>query len=194
MDLRRDPVLQHWVLCCAPDGSTLRQAVTRTSDQLAIDASDIVRDGAQTLRVISPGKKPVVMLVHRPDEVARNVGGDRQRELRHALGALEEDPAQLDTLLKLTEKVIFDSDDVVSSQPAVRRKAESPRDEAPEAGPESLAVDAAGRRAVRKKRRMASGDILVLLDALMSRLGEGLLAPRPVPKLGPFEIAHKSAT
>ena len=26
---------------------------------------------------------------------------------------------------------------------------------------------------------MASGDILVLLDALMSRLGEGLLAPTP---------------
>ena len=169
----------------AADGSTLGQAVTRTSDQLAIDASDIVRDGAQTLRVIDPGKKPVVVLVHRPDEVARNVGGDRQRELRQALGALEEDPTQLDTLLKLTEKVIFDSDDVVISQPAIRRKAESSRDEAPEAGPESLAVNAAGRRAVRKKRRLASGDILVLLDALMSRLGEGLLAPtpsRPMPE------------
>jgi hypothetical protein len=38
-------------------------------------------------------------------------------------------------------------------------------------------VDAAGRRAAKKKRRLASGDILVLLDALMYRLGEGLSTP-----------------
>jgi hypothetical protein len=161
----------------AADGSALGQAVTRTGNQLAIDASDSVRDGAQTLRGLGPGKKPVVVLVHRPDEVARNIGGDRQRELRQALGALEEDPAQLDTLLKLTEKVIFDSDDIVSPEPAIRRKADKSGEDAAEPGPESLAVDAAGRRAGRKKRRLASGDILVLLDALMYRLGEGLSTP-----------------
>ena len=162
----------------AADGSLLGQAVTRASDQSVIDASDTVRDGAQTLRGLGTGRRPVVVLIHRPDEIARNVGGDRQRELRKALGALEEDPAQLDTLLKLTEKVIFDSDDVVRSEPALRRKAESTGEEAPEPGPESLAVDAAGRRgAGRKKRRLASGDILVLLDALMYRLGEGLSGP-----------------
>ena len=160
----------------AADGSLLGQAVTGSRDQSVIDASTAVRDGAQTLRGIWQGKKPVVVMVHRPDEVARNVGGNRQRELRQALGALDEDPAQLDTLLKLTEKVIFDSDDVVNSEPAIRRKAESD-DDAPKPGPESLAVDAVGRRAGRKKRRLASGDILVLLDALMYRLGEGLAGP-----------------
>lgn len=161
----------------AADGSLLGQAVTGVDDQLVIDASAAVRDVAQTLRGVGQGKKPVVVLVHRPDEVAKNVGGDRQRELRRALGALDEDPAQLDTLLKLTEKVIFDSDDVLSPEPAIRRKAESGRDDAPKPGPESLAVDAVGRRAGRKKRRLASGDILVLLDALMYRLGEGLSGP-----------------
>jgi hypothetical protein len=161
----------------AADGSSLGHAVTGVNDQLVIDASAAVRDGAQTLRGVGQGKKPVVVLVHRPDEVAKNVGGDRQRELRRALGALDEDPAQLDTLLKLTEKVIFDSDDVVSPEPAIRRKAESSHDDAPKPGPESLAVDAVGRRAGRKKRRLASGDILVLLDALMYRLGEGLSGP-----------------
>jgi hypothetical protein len=158
----------------AADGSLLGQAATGVDDQSVIDASTAVRDGAQTLRGVGQGKKPVVVLVHRPDEVAKNVGGDRQRELRRALGALDEDPAQLDTLLKLTEKVIFDSDDVVSPEPAIRRKAEPGRDDAPKPGPESLAVDAVGRRAGRKKRRLANGDILVLLDALMYRLGEGL--------------------
>ena len=161
----------------AADGSLLGQAVTGSDDQSVIDASAAVRDGAQTLRGTGQRKKPVVVLVHRPDEVARNVGGDRQRELRQALGALDEDPAQLDTLLKLTEKVIFDSDDVVSSQTAIRRKAESTSDDGPRPGPESLALDAVGRHAGRKKRRLASGDILVLLEALIDRLGEGLSGP-----------------
>jgi len=161
----------------ATDGSLLGQVMTGTDDQSVINASPAVRDGAQTLRGVGQGKKPVVVLVHRPDEVAKNTGGDRQRELRQALGALDEDPAQLETLLNLTQKVIFDSDDVVSPEPAIRRKAEHARDEVPKPGPESLAVDAVGRRAARKKKRLASGDILVLLDALMHRLGEGLLEP-----------------
>src|SRR5207249_1610464 len=124
---------------------------------------------------ISTGKRSVTVLVHRPDEVSRNVGSDRQRELRKALGALEEDPTQLDTLVKLAEKVIFDSDDIVSTESLpVRRKAEPSSEQSETSGPESLAVDAKGRRGGRKKRRLASGDILVLLDALMYRLGEGL--------------------
>jgi hypothetical protein len=161
----------------AANGTTLGRATTGGTDPLDIDASEAVRETAQTLRGFTATKQPVVVLVHRPDDIARNVGGDRQRELRQALGALEDDPAQLDTLLKLTEKVIFDSDDIITPEPAIRAKANTNREETPEAGPESLAVDAAGRRATRKKRRLASGDILVLLDALMYRLGEGLSTP-----------------
>ena len=115
--------------------------------------------------------------MHRPDEVGRHVGGNRQHELRKALGALEEDPSQLDTLLTLTQKVIFDSDDVVMPEPPIPKRPESAVKQSDGAGPESLAVDAAGRRAGRKRRRLASGDILVLLDALMYRLGEGTRGP-----------------
>ena len=169
----------------AADGSPLGQAATRVDDQLVVEAPEGVRDGAQTLRGFGPGKKPIVVLVHRPDEIARNVGGDRQRELRRALGALEEDPGQLDTLLKLTEKVIFDSDDIVSPEPVTtRRKVDTSGDEALESGPESLAVDAVGRRASRKKKQLASGDILVLLNALMYKLGEGLSTPTAVRPTG----------
>ena len=162
----------------AADGSAVGKAATHVDDWLALEAPEAVRNGAQTLRGFGPGERPVLVLVHRPDEIDKNLGDDRRRELRRALGALEEDPAQLETLLKLTEKVIFDSDDIVSTEPAsLRRKAGTSGDEAPESGPESLAVDAVGRRASRKKKRLASGDILVLLDALMYRLGQGLSIP-----------------
>jgi len=158
-----------------PDGTALGQAVTSNEDGGVIVAPVEVRDAAQILRGVRTQKTPVTLLVHRPEEVARNVGGDRQRELRRALGALEEDPAQLDTLLKLTEKVIFDSDDVINDASPIPRKRQ-PVSEQPDksTGPESLAVEAAGPRSGRKKKSLASGDILVLLDALMYRLGEGL--------------------
>jgi hypothetical protein len=158
----------------AADGSALGPAATDAEDQSLVIAPASVRDDAQILRGVRAGNRPVFILVHRPEEVARNVGGDRQRELRRALGALEEDPTQLDTLLKLTEKVIFDSDDVVSADVPIRRKTESSSEKSLSSGPESLAVDAVGRRTSIKKKRIASGDILVLLDALMYRLGLGL--------------------
>ncbi len=166
----------------AADGTPLGQTTTRPSDFTIVEAPAEIRDRVQALRGLGPGKKSVVVLIHQPDEVAKNIGGNRQRELRQALGALEEDPSQLDTLLKLTEKVIFESDDIVRAEPPMRAKAGTSHREADDTGPESFAVNAAGRRAARKKKRLASGDILVLLDALMYRLGEGLsgpAAPRP---------------
>jgi len=163
-------------------GSILGLAKTRVNDPTVVEAPAEICDRAQTLRGLGPEKKLIVVLVHRPDEVAKNVGGDRQRELRQALGALEENPAQLETLLKLTEKVIFESENIVRDEPPARARGGTRDREAADIGPESFAVNAAGRRASRKKRRLASGDILVLLDALIYRLGEGLsnpAAPRP---------------
>ena len=65
-----------------------------------IDMPSALSEGSHTLQGIGPDERRLVILVHRPDEIATNFGGDRQRELRQALGALEEDPSQLETLLK----------------------------------------------------------------------------------------------
>jgi hypothetical protein len=138
-----------------------------------IDAPDIVRDGARYLEERSTQEYTVVV-VHRTEAIAKNLGGDTRKALRQALGALEEDPTQLDALLKLTEKVIFDSDDVVRTT-QLRPMAGSGADQEAATTPASLALDAAGRKsASRRTRSFASGDIVVLLDALMRRLGEGL--------------------
>jgi hypothetical protein len=163
-------------------GKALGQVTTSKDDDDVIIAPPEIRDGAQFLTATRTQNLQVTLLVHRPDEVARNVGSDRQKELRRALGALEEDPAELETLLKLTEKVIFDSDDVITETSPITRKAQSTSGKLAEStGPQSLAVEAVGRRSGRKKRSLASGDILVLLDALIYRLGEGLGSRATVP-------------
>ena len=161
------------------DGNTaLGGAIVQ--EPTALVASDAVRDGARYLEGESAGEH-LLVLVHRTEDIAKNIGGDTRKALRQALGALEEDPSQLEALLKLTEKVIFDSDDIVRTNPPRTTSAPAEfKEMAPP--PSSLALDAAGRKSARRKRTLASGDILVLLDALMRRLGEGLpsnAAPRP---------------
>lgn len=157
----------------------LGEAIVR--EAAVIDTAEAVRDGARYLEARSPEEHTLVV-VHRTEDIARNLGGDTRKALRQALGALEEDPTQLDALLKLTEKVIFDSDDVVRTTPLRPATAPGGNQQAAPA-PTSLALDAAGRRSSsRRTRSLASGDIVVLLDALMRRLGEGLAtsaSPRP---------------
>jgi len=163
----------------AADGTVLGEAASGSQNETLIDASASLRDGAQTLRSSDSKKSPIVVLVHRPDQVARRVGGDHQKDLRQALGALDEDPSQLETALRLVEKVIFDADEVVLVQSPLPRKGKRKIEPQPAQGPESLAVAAFGRRGGRRKKSLASGDILVLLDALMYRLGEGLPGTGP---------------
>jgi hypothetical protein len=52
----------------------------------------------------------------------------------------------------------------------------------------SLALDAAGRKSARRKRSLASGDITLILDALVRRLGEGLPAASTRPRNDQDEI------
>jgi hypothetical protein len=146
-----------------------------------VEAPDAVRDGARYLEARSHDEHTLI-IVHRTEDIASNLGGDTRKALRQALGALEEDPTQLEALLRLTEKVIFDSDDVVRTTPLHPTAGPSSEQGAAQA-PASLALDAAGRKSPsRRTRSLASGDIVVLLDALMRRLGEGLTttsSPRP---------------
>jgi hypothetical protein len=159
--------------------ASLGEAVAREGG--VIEAADAVRDGARYLEART-AKEHTLVVIHRTEDIAKNLGGDTRKALRQALGALEEDPTQLEALLKLTEKVIFDFDDVVRITP-LRPAGAAGSDQETAAAPVSLALEAAGRKSSsRRTRSLASGDIVVLLDALMRRLGEGLptnASPRP---------------
>lgn len=154
----------------------LGEAVAREGG--VIEAVDAVRDEARYLEARS-GKQHTLVLIHRTEDIAKNQGGDTRKALRQAIGALDDDPTHLEALLKLAEKVIFDTDDVVRTAPLCPGSAAGAagEDQEASAAPASLALDAAGRKSsARRKRSLASGDIAVLLDALVRRLGDGLAA------------------
>ena len=115
------------------------------------------------------------LIVHRAARIAENFGSDVRRALRQAIGSLDEDPTQIEVLLKLSEKVIFD-DEATLTLGATRpgRESESGDGESENpAPPGSLAIDVSKRKSGHKRRSIASGDITVLLDALIRSLGSG---------------------
>lgn len=158
------------------DGGNVGMATVRCGQ--TIDAAEDIREAASVLEYAGATDK-VLLVVHRTEEIGKNIGRDTRRALQLALGKLEEDPAQLETHLKLIEKVIFDSEEVVGTRP-LRPPGQTDTDTDVARSSESLALDAAGRRTSRTRRSLAGGDISVLLDALMRRLGEGL-ATAPAP-------------
>lgn len=186
--LAQEPLRVGLVLRGAGDmDAPLGDAVVREAG--VVDAPDAVRDGARYLEKRSADGHTLVV-VHRTEDIAKNLGGDTRKALRQALGALEEDPTQLEALLKVTEKVIFDSDDVVRTTPLRPTTQPEVTDQEEGQGPESLALSAAGRKPPgRRTRSLASGDIVVLLDALMRKLGDGLITtPSPRPRSEEEEI------
>lgn len=160
------------------DGLRLGDAVVSSTDGTALEASELVRDGAHYLVQKTPDAE-LLVLIHRPEEIARNLGGDVRKALGKTIGALEEDPSQLETLLKLTDKVLFHSEDVV--RVGLTRPAASgpPQPQAAAPAMKSLALDAAGKKSGRRRHSLAGHDVIYLLDALMHRLGVGLGSVSP---------------
>lgn len=146
----------------APDGSCTRLA-----------CSNEIRDAAAFL-VTTVGRR---LHVHQTLRIGELFTSTRARAFRSALGRLDEDPQQLEALLHLTEKVIFDTPEITTSTRRGGAGANSDQDEPTTAiSPDSLALDAEGRPTAqqRQRRSIASGDLAVLLDTLIRRLGQGL--------------------
>jgi hypothetical protein len=144
----------------------------------------LVRAASETFEsasflVLNDGTKEHWAIIHRPATIAEHYASDTRRALRQAIGSLDEDPAQLELLLTLSEKVIFDDDALIekSESELLRRSGQKREDEIEPEPIDSLAIDATGHRATRKRRSIASGDITVILDALIHRLGTGVPHP-----------------
>ncbi len=150
--------------------------VSRTADASHVEVANETRDLAHRLEV-RWAERTVFVLVHRSEDIGRNLGSDTRKALRQALGALEDGSGHLDTFLKLAEKVICDSDDIVRVSGLRVSSARTSDAPPPSHAGGSLALDAGGRKESRRRRSLASGDIVVLIDALMRRLGEGLPGP-----------------
>ena len=123
----------------------------------------------------------VEAIVHhsaRIDDLARST---KQAQFRDALQGLSTGSADIAKLVAAVEKVIFDDDEALAAEISRRSRAEDdspgPDDAQPNPKPGTLAVGMHNtRQAKRHRRLLKSTDLAVLMDALIHRIGVGLVS------------------
>lgn len=125
-----------------------------------------------------PARGPVrVAIIHRITTLLDRAAGSTQQAFRKALGGLEGDPDQLEELLRIVDKAIFDGGTPVEQATAStgRMGKQKADPENSETEPESLMVPAGHTLRGRRRRKVAaSSDLAAIIDLLIFRLGQGL--------------------
>lgn len=142
------------------DGSSRRLSVEEPAKRArCVDILLEQRDGS-----------PLRALVHPTDVLREHATTGRQRDLRRALATLETDPTQLEALLKIVEKVIFDApdDSTAGASASSPSASDAPH---PSSEPMTLSVSLATPAGTRTSKRLSDGDLGTLIDVLFHKLG-----------------------
>lgn len=150
-----------------PNGKLIPAEWSKASAGLVIDAGDQI-DEASTIEILLPGTTRVGF-VHHGALLRDEAAPSSQRRLREAIGGLSGDPTQLEGLLKLVDRVIFEAP---SADRTIGKPAAKPATSGKGALTESTAglVKTIDKRREAERHRLSSGDIGLLMDYLMRKL------------------------
>lgn len=136
--------------------------------RLVLVPDDDVRAVAARLRVDREGTAHLAVVQHLP-ELRDRATSEKRRSLHNALLDLDTKGDDIDMFLAIIERAIFDEEPVpreTGTAPSTQKKAATPT-----AGKIGVGeLEKKGRR----RQRLSTGDIGLVLDALIHKLGEGL--------------------
>ncbi|WP_354675279.1 hypothetical protein [Cupriavidus alkaliphilus] len=189
------------------DGSHTAPATLRRAE----DRSAIVELGDRApevrwLELSERNGKLLRVIVHHEAALRRGAARPHRAALQDALAGLDFSGANIELLIQLIEKAIFDDpDQEVSPLPGMARPSAGEQTSTASARPASLAVHigdgSVGATKRKKERLLQAGSLLDVLDALLYRLGRDL--PRSTssgtdtPQLSEEELVgteHESAS
>lgn len=158
--------------------------LTGTADLLSKDHLSLcvpnveMRRRAALLELHTTKHKRLLAIVHHLADLQDLSRTDRQRALKDALGSLNTEMPMIEELMRVVEKVIFDDDVMVSAHPSGRKRDGNEQVSKEEGAQSEFAIALKDAKRHRKLGRtmISSGDLSVLLDALIHRLGIGLEA------------------
>jgi hypothetical protein len=137
---------------------------------VVVTASKNRCDRAVVLKAEIRSGQTHVGIIHRTEELRDLATPGPRRQLRDALRALDGDATQFGALFKVVEKVVFETPEAVrqagSVAPAKNSATNIGSDE-----PLGVHLDEHSKKGAR--RRLSQGDLALLLDALIRRLGPG---------------------
>jgi hypothetical protein len=160
------------------DGAGIELSSTSRGDdaQIVVEVADRAHD-ATSIEAMLDGELRYGF-VHHTDLLREAAVSSSQRRVREALSGLNGDPSQLENLLRLVEKVIFDAPAV---EAGVRRKGTPDRgSEDAHANESTVArVDSIRKDSAKQRQHLATGDLGLLLDYLMRKLWQSLTHEPP---------------
>jgi len=161
------------------DGSVLSTAVVDLSNpselQLTVNDKGLLSK-VVLLELDTEKNTRISAVVHHPIELAALAQSDKERSLRNALDSLETDAPLIEELMKVVERVIFDSDFNISTSTGKSPDTKSVQEKIAKVQTE-FSISLSDTRVQKTTQRLlSSGDLGALLDALIYQLGIGLQA------------------
>lgn len=155
-------------------------AASSSQDQLELEIPQReLRSRAALLELETIKGRGLLAIVHHPDELRELAQTDRQRAMKDAMNSLNTETPMIEELMRIVEKVIFDDDMLVSHSSSTNQRADGGESEEEEEKVQkkfSIPLKEVARRGQAARRMISSGDLSVLLDALIHQLGIGLNA------------------
>jgi hypothetical protein len=166
-------------------------------EETVVDAASWALDGDTLLISASPetlavchlvelrGAPPVFAVVHHVAQLRPRPAGNVQGPLRAALAGILDDPERLEDVLRIVDKAIFDDEEIDVAVRSRAMRAAQPRlavDPGEDAlGSRAIPLEDVKRRGA-ARRKLADGNLAIVIDMLFQRLGAGLEYEAPVAK------------
>ncbi|MCI0663876.1 MAG: hypothetical protein L0220_22700, partial [Acidobacteria bacterium] len=116
-------------------------------------------------------------IVHHLKELQNNGGTDAQRAFQRSLATLNTDSPMLEEVIRIVNKVIFEDFDeaAIKSQKGKSEQSREPSDDSDDISEFEVSI-AETKKAKKRKRYYAGGDLGLIINALIYNLGAGLRA------------------
>lgn len=152
-------------------GVELASSTRKTATQLIVEVRERVHDASSIEARLDGALRHG--FVHHIDLLREAAVSSSQRRFREALSGLGGDPSQLEGLLKLIEKVIFEAAPVETEVSRKGRNVRGPKD-ADLAESTVALVSTLNKAHAQEVRHLSTGDLGLLLDYLMRKLWQSL--------------------
>ncbi|HEX8441945.1 hypothetical protein [Archangium sp.] len=169
--LGTEPITAMELLDAHGNSRAVFQPTPDAAGRIRIEDSTL-REAVDLIRIVYGDGRSRWGIVHRTAKLRELAVSNRQRQFREALGSLGGgDPTQIEKLLALVERVIFDGQPEAEQVRAGTAGTVKQEAAAAETVPLEVSLSATQER---RARRWCSNELSVLLDALLRKLSQGL--------------------
>ena len=161
------------------------QDVIRNKPDIILPLEPDLQRGVRAIEIHLKKSKILYVLVHNTLEIARRCESSRQAMFRKAMASLDSENPDLESLIRVVEKVVFDDTQDITQE--VRRSSKKSAAPSRQSDDELISLDVHlkdTKKAKKHRRIINSGDLALIMDYLIHNLGVGLL--REPPKIDPL--------